>query len=176
MHVPENCQKVIFFISTNGIIIRCFNVFCQDCPLIVLHIDSTMDSRREHFLSRTGRESWELSSFIRARFIAIERSSLTVMYSSVRESYTYTLGTPTRRSAKWKGKKKKFSKAEIRKGRATNSPACLRVHSATFVCSPYIQTYTTGYHIRTYTQPCWCWPTVWTYLSKTSLVILQGRV
>lgn len=105
----------------------------------------------------------ELPRVLYGRISSRSRDRLTVMYSRVPKSYVPTciLDTPTHRRMK---RKKKISKAEIRKGRAPNSLAAC-VYSASFG-SPYIQTYTTGYHIRTYTQPCWCWPTVWTYLSE----------
>lgn len=115
-------------------------------------------------ISATRRESRELPRFIRARFVAIERSSLnTVMYvqASIRESpcvstryarYAYTQACEMKR--KGGGEKKS---AKTRKGRAPNSPAaCLYSNIRPPSCSPYIQTYTTGYHIRTYTQPCRC--------------------
>jgi len=82
-------------------------------------------------------------------------------------THVYLSYTPTQAYEK-NEKKKEKNLADTR--RICVSSRCFSVaYAASFSSTPYIQAYTTGYHIRTYTQPCRCWPTVWTYLSKASL-------
>lgn len=85
-------------------------------------------------------------------------------------AHTYKCFVRPHRHTKRMKKRREFSKADTWK--ICVSSRCFSVaYSASFSSSLYIQAYTTGYHIRTYTQPCRCWPTVWTYLSKASLEI-----
>jgi len=92
------------------------------------------------------------------RTIEISSSSLTVTCSQAHETcvcaHTYIYHTPTQAYEK-NEKKKEKNLADTR--RICVSSRCFSVaYAASFSSTPYIQAYTTGYHIRTYTQPCRC--------------------
>lgn len=91
-------------------------------------------------IDNSPRKSRITESFIRAHFVAIERSSLTVMCSRVPKSYVPTriLDTPTRRRMKRK-KNHRAKQRYVKDAHRTLSLAC--VYSASFVFSLYTEIY-----------------------------------
>lgn len=135
---------------------------------------STIDSRHERFLSGTGRESWELSSFIRGTFHR-DREIISYRYVqlSTRVLYIYARYTHTQ-ACEMKRKKNSVKQRYVKDAQRT-----LPLLAYTFGLLRVLSLYTDIYNRLPYKDlhtALLMLTHVWTYLSKTSLVILQGRI